>query len=117
MRASVTITYLDETTTELRGELAPLADRVKFEHRFGVSAAVLQRLEGMFDEEGNLNPGADPSDLHEEYIAFLVWAMVWRQNPGVGEFDDWISTVGNLDLNTTPKEAADPTVTAAAPPS
>jgi hypothetical protein len=121
MRATVTAVFLDASQQAATGELAPLADRVEFEKRFGMSAAVLSRLEGMFDDEGNLTPDADPAALREEWIAFLVWAELRRELGAeeVADFDAWLLTISNITVNTNAEEEGGgvqvPTVTTAAP--
>jgi hypothetical protein len=74
---------------------------------------VLTRLVDSFDDEGKLTAEADPSQIREEWVAFLAWRML-RRGPARGvEFLDWLETVSEVSLDTNPEEAeAVPTVTA-----
>jgi hypothetical protein len=121
----------DDGTEELlscEGLFAPLADRVAFERRFGVSAVVLSRISEMFYDEadpevqldpsrkGQLREDADASGLHEEWIAFLVWRVLARKagaGAAAGTFEEFLERVGdvvveNLDEETQDAGPADP---------
>ncbi len=118
MRARVTAAMLDGRSFEHEGLFAPLADRVAFERRFGVSATVLGRVAAMFDEEGNLQPDADPAGLKEEWVAFLVWRVLARKNAlgaEVGSFEDFLEAADAIGVEVV-KEQADPEVDPTAPP-
>lgn len=116
MRATVVVHMLDGEDAEAFGELAPLPDRVAFERRFGISATVLQRLGEMFDDDGNLKPGADPAELREEWMAFLAWRMLHRAGVVALEFEPWLENVAEVELRESKEEedlALVPTETAA----
>lgn len=115
MRATVVVHMLDGGQAEAFGELAPLPDRVAFERRFGISATVLQRLGELFDDDGSLRPGADPSELREEWMAFLAWRMLHRAGAAPGEFEPWLENVSEVELREAKEEDVTlvPTETAA----
>jgi hypothetical protein len=119
MRATVTATMLDGSTQTVRGEMAPLTDRVAFERQFHTSATVLSRLADMFDENGRLRDEADPAALREEWTAFLSWRMLARANPEAFNlgFEGWLEQVSEVALDVTEEEVGEevPTATAAAP--
>ncbi|HXF72683.1 MAG TPA: hypothetical protein VNO79_08770 [Actinomycetota bacterium] len=109
------------------GLFAPLADRVAFERRFGLSATVLSRLDGLLyrpgDPEveadpgllGRLRPDADPSQVREEWVAFMVWRVLRRSaaaGSAVGDFEAFLERLVDLsveELEESPEEDARPT--------
>lgn len=117
MRARVTAQLLDGSTQSTEGPLAPLNDRVAFERRFNLSAAVLARLGESFDANGRLKDEADPSAIKEEWVAFLCWRMLAR-GPARGiDFETWIDQLEGLDLDVEDEdEAVPPTSTVRALP-
>lgn len=74
------------------------ADRVAFERRFGQSSGALASLRDKFDEQGKPRPGADLSDLRDEWIAFFAWRVLNRHAGDQGDFDSWIERVADIEL-------------------
>lgn len=82
----VTAVTLDGTKQTATGEMAPLRDRIAFEHHFGLSAIILRDLDG---------DHPDPNVLREEWVAFLVYRMLRTadQIPAGQTFEAWLETI------------------------
>lgn len=121
MRATVTATLLDGSSQTHSGELAPLADRIAFERRYGVNAAVLGRLSQAFNDDGTLRADADATAIREEWVAFLCWRLLIRGPARGVDFEAWLEGMDSLDLNLEDQDETgsevDPTATVRALPS
>jgi hypothetical protein len=73
------------------------ADRVGFERRFGISSAVMAKWGDAADEEGNLRPDADLSQIREEWPAYFVWAVCVRDQGETRSFDEWIVNMAEIE--------------------
>jgi hypothetical protein len=102
MRGNVKVTLYDGRVLEAAGEFSGTGDRLAFEETFGISAVVLQRMSASFDEDGELLAEADPSQIQEGWVAFLVWRMLRRagQVPRDVPWREWFQDeVADIDLD------------------
>ncbi len=105
----VVVVMLDGTKCEGTGVYMPLSDRVAFEHRFGIS--VIANDQGMFDADGKLVPNADLSKMREEHSAFFCWSLLHRAGSFAHDFEQFISSVEELNVfgSELEGESVDPT--------
>jgi hypothetical protein len=93
------------------------ADRIAFERRFKLSSTTLSKLAPLYDEDGKPKPGADFSEVREEWTLFYGWRALARElNGQLGDFDAFCEEVDELDVHFPEKEAAEPNPTIATPP-
>jgi hypothetical protein len=111
--ARVTAIMLDGTKHEGTSVWQALSDRVAFERRYATSIlSAAQKLKGNLDEEGNPTEGFDWSLVNEERLAFFAWRVLRRAERPVGDFDDFIDNVEDIELEALEGPAdgpADPT--------
>lgn len=88
MRIPLTITYIDGRTEDV--EALPL-ELVKFERQYNLPMTVFASGQGR----------------RMEYQLFLGYAALSRE-ADIGTFDDWMATVGNIDLALEEPEGSDP---------
>lgn len=105
MRAHVTARTVDGRTFEAEGLMAPLTDRVAFERRFGVTAAVLSRIGDFFNAEGRMRPDADAAALREEWVAFIVFRILARGRAYGEDFDRFLEEVAEVEIEQLAEEA------------
>jgi hypothetical protein len=98
MRAKIKTTDYAGNATVSEGVFAGWGDQVAFERRFGVNAAVMGRLRDAFDESGALKPDADASEIRTEWLAFLAWRVAARGAAAGMDFDTWLESIADLEL-------------------
>jgi hypothetical protein len=101
---------------EVQGESSTFmcaADRMAFERRFGVGAAVMQPWQRLYDSNGDPVEGADLSEVREEYVNFFAWRALRRLANGQlpEDWDVFSDTVQEISTEELPAEEAglDPT--------
>jgi len=64
---------------------AGTADRIAWEHQFGLASIKLKLLDELFDNAGELLPSdqfpAEASEYREEWAVFLAWRCAEREIP------------------------------------
>ena len=122
----IVLGLIDGTKYEAEADLSTfgcLADRVAFERRFDVSAAVLAKVEEFVrrndDGTTTVTDAEGLADvLREEHVLFLAWRELRRQVPDVpDDFDEVLESTASLGLHGSTREATPDPTTAAEPPS
>lgn len=113
MQGTVAVSLLDGTKQEATGPVFGMSDRIAFERQFQIPALKLAELEDLFDKKGKLRPGADLSQVREEWFAFLGYRVLRRAGVVTQSFDEWVEVVDDVQLNI--EQAPNPTEEAPQP--
>jgi hypothetical protein len=107
-KARVTAIMLDGTKHQGESVWQALSDRVAFERRYATSIyAATAKLKDSLDEKGAPTEGFDWSLVNEERLAFFAWRVLRRAERPVGEFEEFLDGVEEIELEAM--DIADPT--------